>query len=57
MTPAYGEFLGDYGAAAVSRIWWPQQYHRGSDTLLVDAGINVFHEFKPDIKRWLHTSR
>ena len=63
MMPAYSEFLGDYGAAAVSRIWWPQQYHRGSaifiagsDTLLVDAGINVFHEFKPDIKRWLHMS-
>jgi hypothetical protein len=64
MMPAYSEFLGDYGAAAVSRVWWPQQYHRGSailiagsNTLLVDAGINVFHEFKPDIKRWLHISR
>ena len=61
MMPAYSEFLGDYGAAAVSRMWWPSQYHKGSsilvagsDTILVDAGINVFHEFKPDIKRWLH---
>jgi hypothetical protein len=61
MMPAYSEFLGDYGAAAVSRTWWPRQYHNGtaifvagSDTILVDAGINVFHEFKPDIKRWLH---
>jgi hypothetical protein len=61
MMPAYSEFLGDYGAAAVSRMWWPQQYHTGSaifiagsDTILVDAAINVFHEFKPDIKRWLH---
>jgi hypothetical protein len=61
MMPAYSEFLGDYGAAAVSRAWWPRQYHNGtaifvagSDTILVDAGINVFHEFKPDIKRWLH---
>ena len=61
MMPAYSEFLGDYGAAAVSRLWWPQRYHTGSaifiagsDTILVDAGINIFHEFKPDIKRWLH---
>ena len=61
MMPAYSEFLGDYGAAAVSRLWWPSNYHKassiliaGSDTVLVDAGINVFNEFKPDIKRWLH---
>jgi hypothetical protein len=60
MMPAWSEFLGDYGAAALSRQWWPQHYHTGSaifiagsDTILVDAGINVFHEFKPDIKRWL----
>ena len=64
MMPAYSEFLGDYGAAAVSRIWWPARYHTGSaifiagsDTILVDAGINVFQEFKPDIKRWLHLAR
>ena len=61
MMPAYSEFLGDYSAAAVSRLWWPKQYHTGSaifiagsDTILVDAGINVLHELKPDIKRWLH---
>jgi len=61
MMPAYSEFLGDYGAAALSRLWWPAKYHRGSaifiagsDTILIDAGINVFHEFKPDLKRWLH---
>lgn len=64
MMPAYSEFLGDYGAAAVSRMWWPKQYHTGSaifiagsDTILVDAGINVLHEFAPDIKRWLHFKR
>jgi hypothetical protein len=63
MMPAYSEFLGDYSAAAVSRMWWPAHYRTGSsifiagsDTILVDAGINVFHEFKPDIKRWLHLS-
>lgn len=61
MMPAYSEFLGDYGAAAVSRLWWPERFHTGSaifiagsDTILVDAGINVFNEFKPDLKRWLH---
>jgi hypothetical protein len=61
MMPAYSEFLGDYGAAAISRIWWPQRFHTGSaifvagsDTVLIDAGINVLHEFAPDIKRWLH---
>ncbi len=59
--PAYSEFLGDYGAAAVSRTWWPPQYHNGlaifiagSDTIMIDAGINVLHEFWPDLKRWLH---
>lgn len=61
MMPAYSEFLGDYGAAALSRMWWPPSYHKGSsifvagsDTVLVDAGINVFNEFKPDLKRWFH---
>jgi len=64
MMPAYSEFLGDYGAAALSRAWWPQRYHTGSavfvagsDTILVDAGINVLHEFAPDVKRWLHLGR
>jgi hypothetical protein len=62
--PAYSEFFGDYGAAALSRLWWPDRFHNagaiftaGSDTLLIDAGINVVHEFTPDIKRWLHLSR
>ncbi len=61
MMPAYSEFLGDYGAAAVSRVWWPDKYHTGSavfiagsDTILIDAAINVFREFTPDMKRWLH---
>jgi hypothetical protein len=61
MMPAYSEFLGDYGAAAVSRMWWPQRFHTGraiffagSDTVLIDAGINVMREFAPDMKRWLH---
>lgn len=64
MMPAYSEFLGDYTAAAVSRIWWPKRYHNvssilvaGSDTVLVDAGVNLLHEFAPDVKRWLHGRR
>jgi hypothetical protein len=64
MMPAYSEFLGDYGASAVSRLWWPDKYHNaeaifiaGTNTLLIDAGINVYHEFTPDIKRWLHLKR
>jgi hypothetical protein len=64
MMPAYSEFFGDYGAAAVSRLWWPRGYRTGSgifvagsDTILIDAGINVFHEFSPDMKRWLHLTR
>jgi hypothetical protein len=59
--PAYSEFFGDYGAAAISRTWWPQRYHNasailvaGTDTVVIDAGINVLHEFAPDVKRWLH---
>jgi len=61
MMPAYSEVLGDYGAAAVSRMWWPEHYHKGSaifvagsDTILIDGAINAFHEFTPDIKRFLH---
>ncbi len=64
MMPAYSEFLGDYGAAAVSRMWWPDKYHTGSaifiagsDTILVDGAINLFHGFTPDIERWLHIGR
>lgn len=64
MMPAYSEFLGDYTAAAVSRAWWPNRYHTlsavliaGSDTVLIDAGINILHEFEPDVKRWLHLQR
>jgi hypothetical protein len=60
MMPAYSEFFGDYGAAAISRAWWPRRFHHGSaifiagsDTILIDAGINVLHEFAPDVKRFL----
>jgi len=64
MMPAYSEFVGDYGAAAVSRMWWPPSYHKassifvaGSDTILIDGAINLFHEFTPDIQHWLHFGR
>jgi hypothetical protein len=62
--PAYSEFLGDYGAAAVSRLWWPARYRTGSsifvagsDTILVDAGVNVLREFTPDLKRLVHRKK
>jgi hypothetical protein len=64
MMPAYSEFIGDYGAAAISRAWWPQRFHNGqavfvagSNTILIDAGINVLREFAPDLKRWIHLKR
>jgi hypothetical protein len=64
MMPAYSEVFGDYGAAAISRLWWPKQYRTetevfvaGSDTILIDGAINVWHEFTPDIQRWLHIKR
>jgi hypothetical protein len=64
MMPAYSEFFGDYGAAALSRLWWPDRFHTksaifiaGSDTVLIDCGINLFREFTPDIKRRLHLGR
>jgi hypothetical protein len=65
MMPAYSEFFGDYGAAALSRyLWWPKRFHNGSavfiagsDTILIDAGINLYHEFTPEIKRVLHLGR
>lgn len=61
MIPAYSEFIGDYGAAAISRQWWPDRFHNastifvaGTNSLLIDGGVNVLHEFTPDMKRWLH---
>jgi hypothetical protein len=42
-------------------MWWPQRFHNGrailvagTDTIWIDAGINLLHEFAPDMKRWLH---
>ena len=61
---ATSEFLGDCGAAAVSRMWWPGRFNNasavlfaGSSTLVIDPGINIFHEFAPDLKRWLRLKR
>ena len=45
-------------------MWWPDKYHTGSadfiagsDTIMIDGGINLFNEFKPDIKRGLDLER
>src|SRR5580698_474423 len=37
MMPAYSEFLGDYGAAAVSRMWWPGRFHNASAVLFAGS--------------------
>lgn len=64
MMIAYSEFLGDFGGAAVSRMWWPAHYHTassvliaGGNSILVDGWINVLHEFSPDMKRWIRLKR
>jgi hypothetical protein len=58
---AYSRFAGSFGAAYVSRQWYPDSYHTTSDYLTsgfesvgIDAAKNVFSEFWPDIRRLLH---
>jgi len=52
--PAYGRFIGDYGAGFVSREWYPTRFHNvqagfdaGSASLGLDIGMNVLREFAP----------
>jgi hypothetical protein len=58
---AYSRFAGDFGAAYVSRQWHPDSYHTTGDYLTsgfssvgIDAAKNIFSEFWPDIRKWLH---
>jgi hypothetical protein len=58
LMPAYARFAGAYGAAYISRAWYPREYHTfnsgfytGTVSLGIDVGLNVFREFYPDIKR------
>jgi hypothetical protein len=58
MMPAYSRFAGAYGAAFISRTWYPREYHTlssglytGTSSLGIDVGLNVLREFYPDIKK------
>lgn len=55
--PAYSRLVGDYGAAFVSRQWFPDRFHSvragvdaGTVSLGIDVGLNVAREFLP---HWL----
>jgi hypothetical protein len=55
--PAYSEFLGTTGLQlyrACGGHIGSAIFVAGSNTVLIDAGINVLHEFAPDVKRRLH---
>jgi hypothetical protein len=61
MVPAYSRFVADYGAAFISRAWYPREYHTvraglsaGSTALGVDVGMNLLREFGPEIKKAFH---
>jgi hypothetical protein len=61
LMPAYSRFVADYGAAFISRAWYPREYHNveagisaGSVAIGVDVGMNFLREFGPDIKRVFH---
>jgi hypothetical protein len=54
MMPAYSRFVGDYGAAFVSREWYPDRFHTvgqgleaGTISLGYDVGMNILREFWP----------
>ena len=56
--PAYSRFIATYGAAFISRAWYPEQYHTftsglqaGSTSIGIDVGMNLLREFWPDIKK------
>ncbi len=50
--PSYSRFVGAYGAAFLSRLWYPYGFQHlrnglsaGTTTLAIDAGMNVVREF------------
>jgi len=58
---AFWRFGGAYGAAFVSNTWLPKGANSAGDALVsgtlsisADAGVNLFNEFWPDIKKRLH---
>jgi hypothetical protein len=59
--PAYSRLIAAYGAAYISRTWYPSSYHTfaaglsaGSVSLGIDVGMNLLREFGPDIKKKFH---
>jgi len=58
--PAYSRIIAAYGAAYISRTWFPPQYHTfgsglkaGTTSLGIDVGMNLLREFWPDVKKRL----
>ncbi len=56
LMPAYSRFVSDYGAAFISRQWWPDRFQTvqegfraGSVSLALDAPYNIAREFLPDL--------
>jgi hypothetical protein len=61
VVPAYGRFAGDFGAALIVNAWHPPSensvshgLYRGTTAFVTHIGLDVLHEFWPDIRRKLH---
>ncbi len=55
-------FAGDYGSSMLVTTWYPASYSplvqgvkMGHVQLGLDAGVNLLHEFSPELKRFLRT--
>ena len=56
LMPAYSRVAADYGAAFISRQWWPDRFQTtqegfraGSVTLALEVPYNIAREFLPDL--------
>ncbi len=61
MRIAFSRFAGNWGAACISRQWYPDAYQTPADcvasgfrSLGLDAAKNVFCEFWPTLKKMVH---
>jgi hypothetical protein len=57
----YTKLIGAFSGGTVARQWYPDSYHTTGDYLSAGAisvgwnmARNVFSEFWPDIRKWLH---
>lgn len=57
----YSKLAGAFGGGAISRQWYPDRYHTTSDyftaggvSIAWNMTRNVFNEFWPDIRKWIH---